>query len=111
MKIGHRQKGCKMSYELTTKETYKGGPGYHEKTNFTQVREFDQLDELTNDVVESIMDIRHKFEVLREWEEFDNNCVTKKVLFKRCGKPARLLRTFTVRKKSNYVPKWDDSLI
>ena len=100
-----------MSYELTTKETYKGGPAYREKTNFMQVREFDRLDELTNDVVKSIMDIRQKFEVLREWEELDDNCVTKKVLFRRPGKPARLLRTFEVQKKENYIPKWDDSLI
>lgn len=100
-----------MSYELTMKETYKGGPAYHEKTNFVQVREFDQLDELTNNVVKSIMDIHQRFEVLREWEELNSNQVTKKVLFKRPGKPARLLRTFTVRKKANNIPKWDDSLI
>ena len=100
-----------MAYELTTKETYKGGPTYFVKTNFTQVREFDRLDELTSNIVESIMDIHKRFEVLREWEELDNNCVTKKVLYKRRGKPARLLRTFTVRKKSSFIPKCDDSLI
>ena len=100
-----------MAYELTTKETYKGFPTAREKTNFVQVREFDQLGELTNNVVKSIMDIHQRFEVLREWEEFDDNRFTKKVLFKRPGKQARLLRTFIVHKKSNFIPKWDDSLI
>lgn len=100
-----------MAYELTMKETYKGFPTAREKTNFAQVREFDQLDELTSEVVKSIMDIRQQFEVLREWEELNNDCVVKKVLFKRRGKPARLLRTFAVRQKINHIPKWDDSLI
>jgi len=99
-----------MSYELTIKETYKGGPDYAEKMNFSTVDNFDRLDTLKVKVIESIEGIHDQYIVLREWDEVKDGCVKRNVLFKRKnGKPGRLIRRHIITEKR--PQKWDDSLI
>ena len=98
-----------MRYEIGMIETYKACPDARIYTNYTTSVTVDSIQEALIFLKETSREIRKCNQVLKEWNETANGSVVHKILFKRHGQAARLLRTLTVHKSRKAV--YDDSLI
>ena len=98
-----------MKYEIGMIETYKACPDARIYTNYTTSVTVDSIQDALIFLKETSREIRKCNQVLKEWNETANGSVVHKILFKRHGQAARLLRTLTIHKSRKAV--YDDSLI